>query len=122
MAETESESLYFSYVEFANIVEELKMLKKFRGRNITNQFETVIRAVVASKYDDNITLDFEKCSPKERKSLRTEYDRVKTKMRTNSNRGRKLSFGLDEKTKPFMSSEMYPTIIVSAPQPPKNER
>ena len=118
----EIESLYISYVEFANIVEDRKSLKDFRGRSITNQFEIVIREVVGSKYDSNITLNFETCCPKERKRLRTEYDRLKKKMRNNSNRGRKLSFELDG-TRPFISSQLYPTLIVSTPhQPPPQER
>ena len=61
----ESEMVFISDVEFANIVQELNLLKQFRGKKIPNQFEIVTREVVASKHE-NVQLDFKNCSAKER--------------------------------------------------------
>ena len=109
------ESVYISDVEFANIIETLDLLKQFRGKRVENKFEIVATEVLASKYDRNVTyLDFVNCSPLERKTLRNDYARIEKIIRDNSNRQRKLSFGLDA-DRPFLSSEKYKTLIVSSP-------
>ena len=46
----------------------MNLLKQFRGKKIPNQFEIVTREVVASKHE-NVQLDFENCSVKERKKI-----------------------------------------------------
>ena len=110
----ENEIVFISYAEFANTMQDKELLKNFRGKKIVNKFEIISREVVALKYD--VSLDFENCSKEERKQLRNDYDRLEKKIQQNRNNSRKWSFGLDE-DKPFISSEMYPTLIVSTPVP-----
>ena len=110
----ENEIVFISYAEFANTMQDKELLKNFRGKKIVNKFEIISREVVALKYD--VSLDFESCSKEERKQLRNDFDRLEKKIQQNRNNSRKWSFGLDE-DKPFISSEMYPTLIVSTPVP-----
>ena len=116
----ESEMLYISDVEFANIAQTLNVFKPNRGKHVVNEFEQIIRQVVGSKHDD-IFLDFENCLPKERKKLRNEYVRIKKAITPNIQHSKKWSHGLDA-NRPFISSELYKTLVVSVPQPTPNER
>ena len=115
--ESESELVFISDVEFANTVQELKILKRFHGQQVTNKFEIVSKEVLGSKYE-HAYLDFEKCDPVERRNLRNNYVRIEKTFQKNSRRGNDLSFGLDG-SNTFISSEMYPTMVVSPPPPPR---
>ena len=119
--ETESELVFISDVEFANTVQTLGILKTFHGgKQVQNKFEIVSKEVFRTKYD-HAYLDFENCSSVERKNLRNAYARIEKKFEANIRRGNDLSFGLDA-SQPFISSEMYPTLVVSPPQPPPGPR
>ena len=118
----ESEMLLISDVEFANIAQSLpKLFSRNRGKKIVNEFEHVIREVVGSKHDESISLDFEKCLPKERNTLRNEYARIKKQIKTNIKLSKKWSTGLDANNT-FISSEKYKTLVVSVPHPSKTAR
>ena len=122
MEDGESESVFISQFEFASIVQELpKLLKRFKGKHIINKFEDVVTEVVGSKYTNNVHLDYVGCTSKERQKLRSAFVRIEKKIRQNSKNGKPYSFGLPG-DKPFISSEAYPTLVVSIVQPPKNER
>ena len=116
--ETESELVFISDVEFANTVQTLGILKTFHGgKQVQNKFEIVSKAVMKSKYE-HAYLDFENCDPSERKTLRNNYQRIEKSFQRNSRNRNDLSFGLDA-NRPFISSEMYPTMVVSPPLPPR---
>ena len=121
----ENELVYISEKEFANIVDDRQLLKSFSGnqqrpKHTVNKFETVITEVIGSKYD-NVHLDFIGCLEVERNRLRSAFTRIELKIRTNSKNKKPFSHDLDP-SKPFISSELYKTIIVSSPRPSKNER
>ena len=116
----ESEIVYISDAEFANSLQVLPDLASFRGKTIVNKYQILAKAVIASKYEDT-ELDFENCSAEEKQKLRNDYNRIEKKIRTNSKNKKPFSFGLDG-NRPFMSSELYPTLIVSTAYPSKNER
>ena len=116
----DNELVYISEKEFANIVQDLGVLKRFSGnqkrpKHAANKFESVITEVIGSKYD-HVHLDFLGCSEVERNRLRSSFTRIEKKMRTNSKAGKKLSDGLPG-DKCFISSEQYKTLIVSPPHP-----
>ncbi len=118
----ESEVVYISQFEFAKIVQELpNLLKRFKSKHITNKFEQIVSEVVGSKYGKNIHLDFVGCNSNERDKLRSAYVRIEMKIRANSKNGKPYSSGLST-DKPFISSDAYPTLVVSTVQPPKNDR
>ena len=115
--ETESESVFISDVEFANTVQTLGILKTFIGKQIPNKSQVVSKEVFRTKYD-HAYLDFENCDPVEKTRLRNNYIRIDKTFQKNSRRGNDLSVGLDI-SRPFISSEMYPTMVVSPPLPPR---
>ena len=112
--EFEQELVFISDSEFANIVQKLKVLKKFSGKKVQNKYQLVTKEVFEHKYDDAY-LDFEKCSSLEKQKLRNDYMRIEKALQRNSRHGKDLSFGLDG-SRPFISSEFYPTLVVSPPR------
>ena len=114
----ENEIVFISQIEFANIVEDLDVLKQFSGRHVVNKFEIVVEAVVRWKYENNVRLDFENCSTAEKSKLRCAYNRIEKKIRTNSKRKKNLSYELENKA--FISSDQYKTLIISLPHPPSS--
>ena len=119
----ETEIVYISDVEFANIAQDLpKTFSQNRGKQVVNEFQKTIKEVVGSKYGpDAVFLDFENCLPKEKQTLRNEYARIKKEIRKNIKKSKNWSDGLDA-TRIFISSEKYKTLVVSVPRPPKNAR
>ena len=117
--DSESELVYMSDVEFANIIQKLpRLTSQFRGKTVPNKHELIITEVIGSKYD-NVFLDFKNCSPKERMQLRNEYTRIDKQMQTNSRNKKERSFGLDG-NRTFISSELYPTLLVVSPPKKSN--
>ena len=108
----ENEVVFISQIEFADIVEDMDILKQFSGRHVVNKFEIVVAAVVRNKYE-NVRLDFENCSTAEKSKLRCAYNRIEKKIRTNSKRKKNLSYELENKA--FISSDQYKTLIISLP-------
>ena len=116
-----AECIYISEVEFLNLVEDLHVLTQFRGKQVVNKYQIVSQAVIEDKYDDTY-LDFDNCLPEEKQKLRNDYMRIEKIFQRNQRNGDNLSFGLDE-NRPFITSELYPTLVVSPPQDPsENDR
>ena len=114
--ESESELIFISEVEFCNLVEELHLLKQFSGTQVQNKYQIVSQAVIEDKYD-YVYLDFDICKPEEKIKLMNEYKRIERIFQRNQRNGTNLSFGMDS-NRPFLSSELYPTLVVSPQDDP----
>ena len=112
----ETELIYMSDVEFVNTLKSLPktLTSQFRGKTVPNKHEIIVKEVIGSKYD-NVFMNFKNCEPRERMQLRNEYTRIEKQMTTNSKNKRDSAFGLDG-NRTFISSELYPTLLVVSPQ------